>query len=252
MAWNSRDVLNTPNPLTPPASSSHLSVRQFILYTCRSWDVHLVDKLVVEMWNLQIPEASLSLLSVSGQDVLLQQQVHLTKHTEGEKKNQQNYWTIFSITAQVSVKKMSMNGQLLDFFKIQFAKCQQANVLIQHPRLFERGCFYTWTTLLCFKSISIFFPWHIHNALLWKIGQNGHSLAFPDPLTSLHDHALCCETASQQQKQQQSVLQVNLVQRGGETLRRLFVLMKIVPWNCEWTKEKEGVCGVKDTRLNCP
>lgn len=44
---------------------------------------YLIDKLVVEMGNLQIPQASLSLLAVSRQDVLLQQQVHLTGQRTG-------------------------------------------------------------------------------------------------------------------------------------------------------------------------
>lgn len=37
----------------------------------------LVDELVVEVWDLQVPQAALGLLWVPRQDELLQQQVHL-------------------------------------------------------------------------------------------------------------------------------------------------------------------------------
>lgn len=136
---------------------------------------------------------------------------------------------------------MSTNGQLLDF-KIQFAKWQQANVLIQHPRLFEQGCFYTFVSN---QFAFFFFPLAHSQCFTVKNGpkRTPPRRALLDSLTSLHDHALCCETASQQQKQQKSVLRVNLVQLGGEMLRRLLVLMKIFP-RC-WTPHRKTVMFMK-------
>lgn len=62
----------------------------------------LVDELVVEVWDLQVPQAALGLLWVSRQDELLQQQVHLNTTTSQQSVKQ----TLSLIHSSDSVQKI--------------------------------------------------------------------------------------------------------------------------------------------------
>lgn len=137
---------------------------------------------------------------------------------------------------------MSTSGQLLDFFKIQFAKCQQANVLIQHPRWFEQGCFYTWTTLLCFKSfLHFFFPLTHSQCFTVK---NGPKCTPPRPLdvtawsrfTTTKTTTKCVAGQLSAAGRWNASLIIcadeNISQMSDAHTKKQWRL-----WNCEWTKD---------------
>ena len=56
-------------------------------WLCALLGSYLVDKLMVEVWHLQLSQASLGLLAVPRQEILLQQQVHLIAQNHQDEKH---------------------------------------------------------------------------------------------------------------------------------------------------------------------